>query len=85
MVAETKCKRLEIAIEDSSIVHVLKENQALRWRDRLPDWNLIYHIIAFSFTQKKKKDRRNAFVKSLQVTDKKMTIKPKKLFAMQKT
>lgn len=54
MVAEKKYKRLEIAIEDSSIVHVLK-NQALRWRDMLPDWNLIYHIIAFSFTQKKKK------------------------------
>lgn len=54
MVAETKCKRLEIAI-DSSIVLVLKKNQALWWRDRLPDWKLIHHIIEFPFTQKKKK------------------------------
>ena len=45
----------EIAIESSSIVHVL-EHQPLRWREKLPDWKFIYDIITFSLTQQK--DRR---------------------------
>ena len=53
MVAKTKQKRLQIAIEDSLITHVLN-NQSLRWRDKLPDSKLIYDIITFSFSQKKK-------------------------------
>ena len=48
----------EIAVEHSSIVHVL-EHWPLRWRDKLQDGKLIYDIITFSFTQKEDRRKKN--------------------------